>query len=70
MFEKETGEIPVRARRREVQFVLCFYSAPQAEDKPLKSSFEKAKHNSTAVEIFFKHNSFVASADLEKRIYF
>jgi len=57
LFEKETGEIPVRARRREAHFELCFYSLPQREDKPLKF-FEKAKHKRAAVETFFRQMPF------------
>jgi hypothetical protein len=39
----ETGENPVRARRREAHFTYVFYPMPQIGDKPLGKSREGEK---------------------------
>jgi len=57
LFKEETGENPVRARRRKTHITLFFYSWPQQEDTPLDKS-EKAKGNSVEVGIFFEQNTF------------
>ena len=74
MLEKETGVIPVRARRREVQVKAIFLlSAAKRGQSHWNKFSEKAKNSRTAVEIFFKQMPFVllrAPTVKEKTKYF
>lgn len=53
MFEKEIGENPIRARRREAQKGLFLLFAAK-RGQAIENSLEKAKKGSATVGIFFK----------------
>ena len=73
MFEKETSENLVRARRREAQCGFSLLSAAKRGQSHWNKFSEKAKNSRTAVEIFFKQMPFVllrAPTVKEKTKYF
>ena len=66
--EKETGENPVRARRREVFFLLIFsVFLPQKTDKPLEFFLRRRKDNAPSRNIFQAKNPHSNTASAGKK---